>query len=215
MNLGNFKTSHKILAVITLLGLVAAGITAGGMFSLKTLSNAATEMDAEGNDEVLAALIDQDAVGLSREEFRIASNPTGANLSAAKTEIAQQRHELEEHLAKAKEGADEEQAKLLAAVEQDYKAYLVDLDQTVAKADSVSSQVTITDVQKEVVESALTSDATVKKLEDASQAYIAYTHKLSDRLSEEATATYEDASIAMIVCALIGIVVGRALGLVI
>ena len=33
MNLGNFKTAHKILAVIALLSLVAAGITAGGVFS--------------------------------------------------------------------------------------------------------------------------------------------------------------------------------------
>lgn len=212
MNLGNYKTAHKIIAVILLLGSIATGIAAIGIYSMRSLSDVATRLDAEGNDEVLAALIGQNVLELNLAEFRLAADPSAQTLGAMRALIAEQEKQLEERLAKARAGADAEQTDLLRRLEADYREYLDDLKATVGKAEAVSGSVNLTSEQRDVLASATASSAAAQKLERAADDYVAYTSRIADALSKEAVEEYETSSIWMTVSAVLGIAIGLVAG---
>ena len=62
----------------------------------------------------------------------------------------------------------------MAAVEQDYKEYLADLQQTLAKADAASTVVAISEAQKSVV------DAAIKAAAERVAGKVAQTRKASE-----------------------------------
>ncbi len=212
MNLGNYRISAKILAVITVLGLVAAAITGGGVAALSALNQAAVELERAGDISVLGARMRQNVLALSRAEFRIAADPTGANLTEAKSIIETQRKQLTERLVEGVALADEQQAQLLSEINNKFDAYMARLEDTVATADRNSSQVDITGAQHEVVEQAMKSREAAAVFEEDMRAFLEHPLKMAADLSDHATQTYERASLLMIAGAVIGIVLGLGAG---
>ena len=213
MNLGNYRIATKVLSIIVLLGLVAAGITTAGVLSLRSLHEAAGELATAGDKSVLSARMRQNIIALNRGEFRITVDPSGSNLTEAVAFIEKQRTELEERLASAEAAADGAQVAALATVRSAYQDYLVSLQQTIELAQRSGSGITIDGAQRTLLEQTMASR---QKAEAVEQALVANTKVLSehaDSVTAEATALYDFASQAMIIGAVVGILVGLALGL--
>jgi methyl-accepting chemotaxis protein len=217
MNLGSYRIATKVLSIIVLLGIVAAGITTAGVLSLQSLHHATIELGLAGDKSVLSARMRQNILALNRGEFRITVDPTGSNLTDAVAFIDKQRAELEERLTSAEAAADAggPQAAVLKTVRDTYQAYLQSLQQTIDLAQSSGSAVTIGDVQRKLLEQTMASR---KKADAVEQALIANTKVLNDHadtVTAAASDLYSFASQTMVIGAIAGIVVGLGLGLVV
>src|SRR3546814_4005411 len=114
-------------------------------------------MGLAGAESVLVARLRQNVLALNRAEFRLAADPTGQNLSEVKSIIEAQREELNERLTELEATDGEQQAKLLAKVRAASETYFGELADTLRVADRVSSQVSVTGAQKEVIDMAMAS----------------------------------------------------------
>ena len=210
MDLGKFKTAHKVFGIIAILAAAAGVIATVGVVSLRTLNAASAQMKLDGNDEVLAALIGQSVQAMQNAAFHLAADSTTQRLNKAKADIAEQRTLLEKHLADAQQSAEGNGKRLLTDLQAAYKVYLVEIDTILRDAQShVTDAPSAPNV---VLDDANASEAEAAKLEQAVDAYIAHTSKLSDDLAIEAESTYGLASMEMIAVAVIGIVLGLGAG---
>lgn len=212
MNLGNTKISAKILSIVGLLGLVAGVITTTGVVALSELSDATDEMELAGNEVLLGARMRQNALALNRAEFRIAADPTGANVAEAKAEIEEEGAQLKQRIAEMKASADPKQQELLASLEAAYAAYAADLGGTLSVAERNAGSIEINDAQRQVLEEAKSSLTQASKLEEAAKAYTDYTVAKSAQFSRQATETYESSSRLMVIIATGGILLGVVIG---
>ena len=210
MDLGKFKIAHKILGVIALLSVSAAVIAGVGVLSLGTLNDAAYEMKLEGDDEVLAALVGENVLAIKGAATHLAADTSGASLTKVKGIITKQRTELSERLAKAMESADGREKEMLSGIDAAQKHYLAEVDKIMREAEAMAGQV---GADRAVLLAAVTaSEDEAEKLVAETEAFIAYTSKLSAQLAEEASQTYATASMIMIVVALAGIAGGLLVG---
>ncbi|WP_374379837.1 methyl-accepting chemotaxis protein [Dongia sp.] len=213
MNLGSFRIATKVLSIIALLGLVAAGITGAGIFSLRQLHDATAELAIASDKSVLSARMRQNIIALNRGEFRITVDPTGNNLTEAVAFIDKQKAELEDRLKQAEAAADASQAEVLGSVRSAYADYLASLQQTIDLAKASGSAVSIGEAQRALLEQTMASR---KKAEAVEQALVANTKVVgdhADRVTAEASDLYASASRLMIVGAALGILLGLGLGL--
>ncbi len=212
MNLGNYRIATKVISIIGLLGVVAAGITAAGIYSLHSLHNATAELADAGEKSVLSARMRQNIIALSRGEFRITVDPSGSNLTEAVAFIEKQKVELEERLQAAEERADAKQAPVLKAVRDAYAAYLISLQQTIDLAERSGSGISIGEAQRNLLAQTMASR---KKAEAVEQALVDNTKIVSDHadaVTAEASDLYAFASRSMVIGAASGIFIGLVLG---
>jgi methyl-accepting chemotaxis protein len=212
MDLGKFRISTKIFAVIGMLGVVAAIIAVTGVSALKTLNETASEMQIAGGEALLGSRINVNAVALNRAEYSLAADPSPETIAEAKKYVEEQSSQFEERLATLKETAGPNQKKMLAKIEDIYQAYKKELEDTIAVAERNSSLIETSAAQREILDSVRRSRELASTLRDAVREYFAYTEEKSKTFAEQAAALYEKQSMVMISVAAIGTLLGIALG---
>ncbi|CAA7620935.1 methyl-accepting chemotaxis protein [Magnetospirillum sp. SS-4] len=215
MTLSNIKIGAKILLIVGLMAAFMAGIAVTGVSSLSSMHNASEEMHLAGTEAVLGARINGNVLALNRAEFRAAAALTEENVREAKSAVAEQRALVESRLKQVMATAGPRQTELLKTVETAYKAYLRELDDTLAKAEQHAGKVEITGGQQEVSASAMASRAAAARLQDSMRAYIEFTDGKSEQFAQSADATYDSMRTLLIAAALAGIVIGVVLGMLI
>src|SRR5215467_3538601 len=88
--LARFRALTKILAVVMLLSLLAAGITWLGVSALGTLNEGATNMASSAKRALVATRAAQAVLVLNRSEFAVALDPTDKNRAEMKKAIEAQ-----------------------------------------------------------------------------------------------------------------------------
>jgi methyl-accepting chemotaxis protein len=98
MNLGNYSISAKIIGIVILLSFVSAGIAGLGVMDMATMHHAVQEVEESGNESLLGARARQNALVLSRSEFRVAADPSEENIKAVKKIVAETRAKQQKQL---------------------------------------------------------------------------------------------------------------------
>ncbi|WP_119681482.1 methyl-accepting chemotaxis protein [Indioceanicola profundi] len=184
MNLGQFRISAKIFALITLLAAVAAIITGTSIVGLRAMEGAVIKVEVAASEALLGARMNTALVALSRAEYELAANPTPDSLREAEIRIAEERRGLEERLATIRTTADNAQREMLLRVEALYARYLPRLEQTLETARRKVGSVELSDAQRELL-------ASVQESREAASAFRAEVVKYLEYTDEQAAATVE------------------------
>ncbi|MGP1397055.1 MAG: MCP four helix bundle domain-containing protein [Inquilinaceae bacterium] len=134
MDLGNYRISTKVLGIVCLLSAVTIAVAGAGITALSSMHTASSEIDVAGAEALTGANLVANSIRLNRVEFRIAANPSAEEIEAGQKEIADFRAAFEAGLEKAMQTAGENQRRLLAVVEPAYRAYLLEIDDTLTVA---------------------------------------------------------------------------------
>ncbi|MGE5545629.1 MAG: MCP four helix bundle domain-containing protein, partial [Solirubrobacterales bacterium] len=211
--LGNAKIIVKLLLLIGVMSAVTAIISAVGVHNIGQLSSMGAEIQESGKEALTGARLNQEVIRLNRGEFRIAANPSVDEMREVEKLMDGQRKSLEDKLATLKTTADDKQAELLAEVDKNYQAYLVELRDTLGKARQHGNQVSNNEAQKIIIDAAIASRAAAKRLEDSVIAYNNFADEKSHKLAQEAADNAAAVQKLMIVVAALGVVGGLGIGL--
>lgn len=208
MSLSNLKITYKLLLLVGLMSAVTAGIGAMSIINLQRLETNGNEIELAGREALTGARLNQNILILSRSEFRIAANPTEAELKEVQGIVTAQRTLLDERFKTLKATADAEQAVLLAAIDRAYGAYLPELEDTFATARQRGAEVQQSEAQAAIRASAMTSRAAAETLFEAVRAYSTYTEEKARRISQTASASTEHIKLLMLVAIAVGVGLG-------
>src|SRR5262249_9983790 len=135
--LARFRALTKILAVVMLLSVLAAGITWLGVSALGSLNEGAANMASSSKRALVATRAAQAVLVLNRSEFAVALDPSEQNRAEMKKAIEAQLKNFQERVEETGKTRDEKALSMLPAVKEAFAAYKKDLDNTLRLVDSV------------------------------------------------------------------------------
>ncbi len=209
--LARFKILTKILAVIALMAVIAAGISWLGIHALSTLNDGADNMSVAAQRALEAARADQNVIAMNRAEFRVALDPRAENRAAVRKVIDEQLKLLNEHIGDVGKTRDDEAKAMLPGVRQAIATYEKDLEETLRLADG-TKDVQLSEQTEKLRDAAMKSRAAAEKLQAEVKTLADRLQGRVDHFAQTATEEYQSVSRLMIVIATIGIVLGVAAG---
>jgi methyl-accepting chemotaxis protein len=209
--LSRVRILTKILTVIVLLSLIAAGIAYLGITGLKTVADNGNVMKRSADRALDAARMNQNVLAINRAEFRIGMEPTPEAMAAAHKVIDEQIKQYQSRLEDVSKTTDEEAQKLLGNVKQRWADYQRDLQDVVKTAADVKN-VQMTEEVVRLRDTVMTSRAAAEQLEDSVRAVANRLDERVEEYSKASTEEYESVSRLMMIVAAIGIAVGLSFG---
>ena len=208
--LGSYRTATKIVAVVSFLSMVTVGVTGLSISSLGTLDSSADELEVAGRETTLGAGLNTLVVALNRAEYRVAADPAAETVAEVRRSVAEDRKLFDERLALARSTATPEQAKLLDRIEESYRSYLGELDDTLAVAGAESAGIGRDAARDRIIASVQSSRAAAAALRDTVRGYVSVTEQAAGTIAATATAIYERTRLILVAVAGLGILIGAA-----
>lgn len=212
--LSRFSILTKILAAIGLISLVATGIAALAVSSLKSLSEATDQMEEVAALALTGARMNQNVLSINRAEYRLGMDPRLENRTEARKLRDEEVKAFQDRLARVKSKADAETSKIIGVIESDFASYLRDLDGVFKTAESVHD-VQMTEQLIRLHNTIAASRAVSEKLRGSIRMLVESLDRRVETVSKEATAEYLRVSKLVIIAACVGILFGLGLGLLI
>ena len=209
--LARFRILTKILAVITLMAIIAGTICWLGISSLNTLNAGAVEMKRASNRALVGARANQNVLTLSRSEFRAALDPRPENRAAVRKIVDQQVKTFQERIDDLSQTRDEKAKALIPAVKESWAAYQKSMETTLRLVDGVND-VKLNDATEKLRDAAMLGRADAEKLQASIRAV---SERLTERMegfAKAASDKYEATSRLLMMVAGIGIVLGLSTG---
>ena len=210
--LSDYRISTKVFAIVGLLGAVVVGVAGVGVDALRQMNSAGNEIELAGDEMKSGMGLIVNALALNRAEFSLAANPSPEVVAEAEKAVAAERAAFSKRLEAMRASAGPRQLELLVDVEARWSDYAAELDDTLAVAKRVGSGVEIGESQKAILASVQDSRAKASALRRSVSEYVTYTDEKGAKISQDATATYEQVSLLLMVVSGIGLVLGIALG---
>ena len=215
MQLSNLKIIQKIMLLVGLMAACIAGVSFVGIRNLSSMSTAAEDISVAGGEMLLNARAMQNILVMNRTEFAMAANPTAENLAAGERVIAEERQLFEQRLAEMKKTAGTERTRLIGAFEAEYRAYIQEMQTTLAAIRQIGQGVGVSEAQRKVIEEARQSEAVSQRLQQQMRSYTAFVDKRGDEVAADADRTAETAYRILLIVAVAGVIGGLAVGFVI
>ncbi|MBS0247829.1 MAG: HAMP domain-containing protein, partial [Proteobacteria bacterium] len=213
--LARFRVLTKIIAVVSLLSLIASGITWLGVTSLKTMSTATEKMDFAANESLDAQKLAVNLLVINRAEFEISADPRPQSVKIAREAIARERELFVERLKSLKDRATRPDVKSkLTQIESEWVTYQKEIDNIFHAAAAISNVQIPPEMEKLRVE-AIASAALANKVRDNIRVLTDSLDKEVNAVTTEAGDEYLRVSRLMMIAAGIGILFGLAGGFVI
>ncbi|HEY7383059.1 MAG TPA: methyl-accepting chemotaxis protein [Beijerinckiaceae bacterium] len=201
MTLKDMSLSHKIVAVVLLMGLVAAAITGVGWREMDALGRTMRTVGV-GEEAAREAMdLRVDIIAISRMTYQVAQNPERA--SDFKVEANRRIKEMLERFPKLEIAANAEEDALLKAIRKALDGYF----------SAIQSMVDVAASAKEVDRAVMTAEvekglAAQRAVTDTVKAYSIYSAKRMDSMRASALESADQATRIQIGVALVGIVLG-------
>ena len=212
--LSNVRVLTKMLMVVGILGLVAAGITALGVQSLRNINAAAEDMERHGAFALEAVRLNAAVVALNRAEFQVAVDPSAKNRDTVARAVEAETANTDKILTSLAGNLGGDEAKLLKQLQSIYGRYLKELQHTMTVAAEVG-EIEVGEEAKRLQGGAMRSRMLAETLRDRTRELSAKLAADVTTISEAAHAEYRRISLVMIGVASGGIVAGLALGVLI
>ncbi len=211
-NLSNWKIRSKLLLLVGVMAGLVAAVAGTGIYAMGNMGTSMGKIMEVSEHTLVGARLNQNVIRLNRAEYRIASDPSADNVREALSVITEQRKELEERFAKLKAAADPEQQKLLTTVDQTYRTYIADLEETLAKAKEHGGKVALGDAQRIIVDAVKAGRPIADKLTATVKAFTDFTDGKSDKIQASAESSASWIETVLIAVAVLGVVGGVAFG---
>ncbi|MES1151270.1 MAG: MCP four helix bundle domain-containing protein, partial [Dongia sp.] len=212
LRLSNWRLLQKLLLLVGIMSVVIAVVSGVGYLGISELVDSTYEVASEGKESQVGALINANAVALSRDEYRVAADPTPEIMAEVEKTVEGQRKEFEDRLAQVKTTADEQQSAMLGEIEAAYKAYVPALENTIAVAKKVGAQVQDDQAQQQIADAAHAGRAAAQSLIDKVQQYAEFSSKRSDGIASDVESHGNWLQTLMVIVSGCGIVGGLLAG---
>jgi methyl-accepting chemotaxis protein len=209
--LSRFHVLTKLLAVVVLMAAIAGCITWLGVTSLSSLNNVTDRMNLESNRALDAAHVYQNVLAINRAEYNVGIDPRAENRVEARRTIDESEKLLKEQFARLAQTTDPEAIKLVQAIDQRWKDYQPQVEDTFKKAATVQS-IQNADEMRDLRWAVDSSHQYANNLEEAARAASKHFDDQVDKLAGEATVEYNRVSMIMLIVSSVGIVAGLLLG---
>ncbi|XUM20148.1 methyl-accepting chemotaxis protein [Bradyrhizobium oligotrophicum S58] len=209
-----FRVLTKILAIVMLLAAVASTISWFAIGALHVVAEDASKMAVAASRALNAARANQNVIALNRAEFRAALDPHAENREAALKVVEEQRKLFAEHFAEASKTNDDQARAMLPDVRTAYSEYEKDLDDTF-RVIGAGKDVQLTEQTERMRDAAMKSRTAAEKLQLKMRQVADRLDARVESLALDAEHQYEQTSRMLIIVAVVGIVLGLALGFVI
>jgi len=209
--LSRFRVLTKILSVLTLLSVVAAGIAYYGIQGLARLNDGAEKMKLSAAEALMTARMNQNVLALNRAEFRAALDPRQENRAAARKVVDENLQQFLERFDDVAKTEDERAKSLVQSVKAGFADYQRNLELSFKMMEELGDA-KVTDAAERLRGRTMESRAVAEKLQEQVRAVA---NRFNDRvaeLSKSAAEQYESVSRIMIIAATMGIVISAALG---
>jgi methyl-accepting chemotaxis protein len=210
--LSNWKILYKLLLLVGVMSAVVAVVAGVGLIGINNLVGDAGDVASEGKESLLGALINENVITLSRDEFRIAADPSPDTLNAVTAAIAEQKKEFDDRIAQVRTTADAEQTARIDAVAAAYQAYAPALDNTLATARKFGGQVVDDAAQGQIVDAAKSGKDKVETLLKAVRDYAQFSSQRSDNIATGVQQQGGSLQIIMAAVSAVGILGGIMMG---
>jgi len=195
----NLSISAKILVIVGLLSigtLTLAGVGVFGLTRLKASSEAVERVSAEIR---LGSRMGQDALELSRGEYRAAADRN--LIDDVRAQVAQSRATFRERLAEAETLAGPEQERLLDEIGEAYDRYIVEMTASFTALEALGADV-MSEGEAAAMDSVRTSREAMEALRAAITEYVDYTDDKGTVLTAEAAAISDTVRVIQILAGL-------------
>ncbi|MFO1109972.1 MAG: methyl-accepting chemotaxis protein [Bradyrhizobium sp.] len=213
--LSQFRVLTKILSIVIVLAVIAAGIGWIGGNSASKLNDGSSDMSRSAKRALTAARANQNVIVLSRSEFRLALDPRPENRQQVKKIIDEQKKNFLERLDNLGQTRDEQAKAMMPKVREAWSTYENNLQQTVKLADGTREPVT-EEAREKLREAALSGRAAAEKLQTEMRAVA---DRLADRVdgfakgaAEEYDTALRNITIVTVAGVLLGLAMAVAIG---
>ena len=213
MKFEDFRIRTKLLLLVIMMSLVAAGIASFGVTKISYLSQSLKTVDDVDSAATLGARMDQNTIALNRSEYRVAADPSPENIAAAHAVADKNMQEFKVRFSKAQTIADDEEKAQLDTIATQYAAYRDGLNQTYDLASKLGSQVVLDDAQKTISAHVKDNRANADKLQAAVKAYVDHIDARGTKIADDAKAQGNAAILIMIAVAIGGVIFGVVVGM--
>ncbi|MGF7175352.1 methyl-accepting chemotaxis protein [Azospirillum doebereinerae] len=212
MAITNWSIAQKLYLLIGVFTAVIALVSAVGLGGVDRLGNAAEEINVAGSEAVLGARLSQNILSISRNEFRLALDPSPEQVADVQKVIDDQRKQIAERVATLKTTADAGQMQQIAALETAYNAYVPALEESLRVSRQLGAQAENNDAQKTIRDAVMRSRLLANELVKVMRAYTDKADSFSDEVTAAAHRTAEDTYRLMLMVAGLGVLGGGLAG---
>ncbi|SMH58457.1 methyl-accepting chemotaxis protein [Azospirillum agricola] len=212
MTITNWSIAQKLYLLVGVFTAVIALVSAVGLNGVERLGDATEEINSAGGEAFLGARISQNILSLSRNEFRLALDPTPEQVAEVQKVIDDQRKQATDRIAELKATADSAKLAQIAALETAYGAYMPALEETLRVSRQLGGQVVSNEAQKTIREAAMRSRLLANELVKAMRAYTDMADKASDAAAAAAQTTARSTFRLMVMVAALGVLGGAVMG---
>ncbi len=209
----NLKIIYKIMAVVAVMALTTGIVGYMGVTNIEALGLSGRAIDTADGYSLAAARMNQAVLALNRVEYRVGLDPSPTVTAETLKVVEAKKAEFEQSLAALKDAAETEaERQLLRDNEQTYQAYLGELDDTYRQVRAHGAAVHMEPDRKAIVDSVESSRISADKLQESVQKTERYFDEKGTQTSHIGVASAQSAKTVMILAAVLGVIVGIALG---
>ena len=213
MKLQDMKIATKVLLLIGLMSAFTAVVATFGVTRIDTMNARLRDVGQMGDVSLLGARMNQNLIIMNRSEYRVAADPSGDTIAAAKSVAETNRRQFEDRLAQQVAAAStDDERRQLQDIQGSYKAYADGLEATYQMAGEVGQSIALNEGQKKVNEQVKANRSRADELQKAIKAYVDHLDAKSQKTSADATAAGHSAILIMLIVAVGGIGVGIVIG---
>jgi methyl-accepting chemotaxis protein len=211
VRLSNLKILSKILLVIGLLSAVAAVLTYNAVTAMSDMDKASYKMDAQATNSRLIASLGANLLAISREDFRMGTDPRPGTITEVTATIQQERKVFVDRMGRIRSNNAEAIETELNQIEVLWKDFQAEVDEDIEMISSIGEN--RTPEQTLLIQNSLGD--TLAASQKLRRAFQDLAKKLEDNvgtLREEASQTYKQSEGLMYTMAVLGIVGGIVIG---
>lgn len=215
MNLGHYRISLKVQAIVFFLSFVTILVAGAGIRGLSEFDSAVDLMEASSNEAVLITRTRVALTEISRAENWMVADPSAENIRASNILIDAELKGVDEKLAAISANADAQRNKKLDDLKAKLADYRKELDSTRALVKQLGGQANLSDAQRTLLSEAESSQKASDILNEAARLFAGEAVELVEEQSANAEELYHEARNVMILLTLAGVLGGFIIGTVV
>jgi len=207
----NFKTLYKVICVVALLSAIAALLTYQATTAMNVMNSASVQMDTQATNSRLVAMLGANLLAVSREDYRMAADPSDAVIQEAIASIQKERKTFASRVRSIRENDSTLIAEDLADIERLWNSLQDEIDEDIEFNRTFGEDRSAEQVA-ELRESLSRTHGATRKLR---QAFIDLSGKIENQVDEarqSATQVYQSSERFMLILAGTGILGGVLIG---
>jgi len=215
MSLSHLRITYKILVLVAVMALATGIVGSIGYSNVGKLGVMAKQIDAADTLALKAARVNQMVLTLNRAEYHLGMDPSPEMIARTQDAVIGYKERFDQGMADLKANANEQEKALLRKAEDDYKAYLVELEDTFATVRQHGRSVDANEASKAIALSVNASRPKADQLQASVKAVAEHFDAKGTREAETGAEIAAEAQTIMITAALAGVLIGGVVGILI